>query len=377
MRNLSSLFSRNEEGFHGNLNLSPTQKAKLKAAKIKIQEHLRTGISEIVKAEYDEIISPRFLSQGSSVYKTQNKPCINPPQQIDHDLGCYLPLSYIDDNDHPVLASEIFFTIVDKLLEVLVKKENWKSVVTTKKTCSRVIVNNEIHIDVPLYSIPDKEFQRINEVAKSMKFLFSDMRMDSITQEEWDEIKEQVLLAHRTMGWKPSDPRKLNKYFKQVFEVKGEQLRRICRYLKAWRDFRWKEGGPSSIYLMILADSIFLSEINRRDDIALLKLLQEFPNKLSTPITNPTDKSEIIEIPDNILTELKTYASDFTTDLHSAIYQAMSSGDSCHLIRRHLGDRFPYDNTLPFDDDKIRETVLSTPVTKEPDRVPNNRSRAG
>ena len=128
---------------------------------------------------------------------------------------------------------------------------------------------------------------------------------------------------------------------------------------------------------MILADSIFLSEINRRDDIALLKLLQDFPNKLSAPITNPTDESEIINIPDNILTELKLYASDFTKDLHSAIYQSMSSGDACQLIRRHLGDRFPYDNTLPFDGDRIRETVLSTPVTREPDRVPNNRNRAG
>ncbi|WP_157703140.1 CBASS cGAMP synthase [Alkalispirochaeta alkalica] len=376
MRNLSPLFSRNEQGFLGNLNLSDAQKALIQEAKVKIRDHLRSGITRIIKAEQNIDLSPRFLSQGSSVYKTRNQPCINPPQQIDHDLGCYLPLSFHEETGHPSIAANIFFSVVDLLLEEIVQAENWQGF-KSKDTCSRVIVNEQIHIDIPLYSIPDKEFGLIKESAAKKNFSMDSMSMESISEDEWEIIKNKVLLAHREEDWIPSDPRKLNQYFKYIFENKGEQLRRVCRYLKAWRDYKWQQGGgPSSIYLMILADSIFQSAIDRRDDLALLNVLENIPNRITNPIKNPTDDSETIRINEDDKDSLRVYAIDFARDLKKAIKEAdISSRISCELIRKHVGTRFPIDDTLQF---IPREKVLSNPVEKDrSNREPENRGRAG
>jgi hypothetical protein len=58
------------------------------------------------------------------------------------------------------------------------------------------------------------------------------------------------MLAHRDEGWKPSDPRKLEEWFRAAVRQHGEQLRRVCRYLKNWRDNRWEGCRLSSIALM-------------------------------------------------------------------------------------------------------------------------------
>lgn len=376
MRNLSPLFSRNEQGFLGYLNLSDDQKALIQEAKVKIRDHLRSGITRIIKAEQNIDLSPRFLSQGSSVYKTRNQPCSNPPQQIDHDLGCYLPLSFHEETSHPSIAAAVFFTVVDSLLQDIIETEKWKGF-ECKDTCSRVIVNTQIHIDIPLYSIPDKEFGFIKESADRRSISLDSMSMGSLSAEEWEIIKERVLLAHRKNGWIPSDPRKLNQYFKYIFENKGEQLRRICRYLKAWRDYKWqKGGGPSSIYLMILADSIFQRTIDRRDDLALLNVLENIPNRITNSIKNPTDDSETIRIKDEDRDNLSDHAIEFACELKRAIEDAnISSTSACNLVRNHVGDRFPIDDTLPF---VPRETVLSkTVVADKSNREPENRGRAG
>ncbi len=217
MRNLSPLFSSNENGLIGNLELTKEQKKIIQNAKILIREHLRTGIQHHTKSSFAKEISPRFLSQGSYVYKTRNKPCKNPPQQIDHDIGCYLPLSYIESTKNPSIEADKFFNIVDSLLKEIVEKEKWQSVDISKATCSRVIVNSQIHIDVPLYSIPDNEFHTIKEeVAKNTVFSGTEA-----LEQNWDEIKDNVLLAHRTDDWIVSDPRKLNDYFNNIFEIKA------------------------------------------------------------------------------------------------------------------------------------------------------------
>lgn len=48
----------------------------------------------------------------------------------------------------------------------------------------------------------------------------------------------------------------------------GEQFLRVCRYVKAWRDFNWKNGGPTSVSLMIAIAQGFEGK-KGRDDIAL------------------------------------------------------------------------------------------------------------
>jgi len=381
MRNFSNAFQSIESGFLGNLTLSKEQSQWITSARVKIQEWLRQGISKKLKELENTIVEPRFMSQGSGVYKTRNKPCYVPPQQIDHDLGCYLPLSIAKEiSAIPKIASSVFFTVVDDLLRELVRREEWIDIDTNKKTCSRVIVSNEIHIDVPLYAIPDTEFFTIRErIDKSLACEnFALVKAKLIASWRNVDIKK-VLLAHREQNWIESDPRKLNIYFKKVFEQKGEQLRRICRYLKAWRDYQWKDGGPTSIYLMILANSLFDAEIDR-DDIAMLNVLQGINRRLSDGnynVINPTDPKEPISISDADRQQLLDLSNLFANDLRNALNDDnISDKKATELITKNLGNRFPA-IVVPSTEASIRDKVFSTPISNDEERKPNIRTRAG
>lgn len=375
MRNLSPLFTRPGDGFLSTISLTKNQLERITSAKNLIKEGLRSGIASAIKETRGVTIVPRFMSQGSGVYKTRNQPCKLPPQQIDHDFGCYLPLSVHKETGRPDIASEVFFAIVDEILDTIVKENHWRSLDTTKDTCSRVIIDSEIHIDVPLYSIPDREFHTIIE-----NFSTSDraMRKSISDSKTWGDIESKnVLLAHRKDDWKLSDPRKLNKYFNNAFMFKGEQLRRICRYLKAWRDNIWENGGPSSIFLMTLADDLFGAEIKSRDDLALLDILKGISILKERMIKNPVDPSESLSISERDFSLLKAEASAFSISLEKAIMEPVTSTDACRSVVVHLGDRFPIVPDLPFDPAEVRRIVASTPVQVVSDRRPNDRGRAG
>jgi hypothetical protein len=378
MRNLSTLFANITDGFLGKITPEKSQLIEINNAKIIIRNWLRQSISAAIEESEGILISPRFMSQGSAVYKTRNRPYFVPPQQIDHDFGCYLPLTIIKETGTPKIAARSFFEIVDFLLQQLVKEEHWIGVDTSKKTCSRVIVNQEIHIDIPLYSIPDDEFETIREnIEKSLALSSEAVR---IRLDNWKSVQvHNVLLAHREQGWKVSDPRKLNDYFRKIFMLKGEQLRRVSRYLKAWRDYNWQKGGPTSLYLMLSADDVF--RLQDRDDLALLDVLLKMHENLkddSYKLKNPTDANEIIEIDGIDRTRLKELTGLFSKDLYTAIYDLnISDIESCRQIRRHLGDRFPLADHIPRESLTNREIVLNTPISNTEMRIPNNRGRAG
>ncbi len=52
----------------------------------------------------------------------------------------------------------------------------------------------------------------------------------------WAEM-EDIHLAMRNGEWKKSDPEQVSKWFNDRVTEHGDQLRRVCRYLKAWRDY--------------------------------------------------------------------------------------------------------------------------------------------
>lgn len=322
--------------------------------------------------------TPRFMTQGSAGYKTQNAPC-HPEQQIDYDIGCYFPFSEWED-EKPKTAAKEFFGEVDGILEKLSQSNNW-TLDKSKNTCCRVIIENDIHIDIPLYSIPDDEFKTIAESIESRK---SFSMMDSIEPQEdsWDDFNfDKVLLAQREGDWIESDPRKVNLYFKDAFEKKGEQFRRLCRYLKAWRDFKWKSGGPSSIFLMFLADDLYEKNVGDGDDSALYLLLTKIPGRLNTPILNNAvyndeKKENLTERNIKYIENLKEFSSNFATDLGKAIYdETMDDISACKLIQRHLGNRFPC-CPIPERKKKISDEIRKEPISTTSSN-PLIRTRAG
>lgn len=372
MRDLSDLFKSTTNGFLGKLNLTIDQKTIIYDA-LKI---IKQCLSDVIFQEYE--IHPRFMTQGSAGYKTQNQPCYS-SQEIDYDLGCYLPFSDIEETGKPHRAANVFFQTVDTALEKLTKEKHWKGICNDKDTCCRVLLTNNIHIDIPLYSVPDKEFKTIHECCDSLrKSICSAESYDiEIDEESWENFDyDEVLLAHRKEGWKKSDPRKINMYFRMQFEMKGEQLRRICRYLKAWRDFKWEKGGPTSIYLMCLVEDLFESEDAFGDDIKLLDILNKIPERLKYPVKNKSEDEELKLKRTEDLSKIIDYAILFSQDLQKALTDTTISAEkACSLIQNHLGNRFPIVDSIP--DKPISDKIHSAPITSGNSDMPLARIRVG
>lgn len=336
-----------------------------------------TQIKQTLSEELNKLHSrkPRFMTQGSAGYKTQNAPC-HPEQQIDYDIGCYFPFSEWE-NEKPKRAAKEFFMEVDTILEKLAQTNNW-ILDKSKNTCCRVIIEDDIHIDIPLYSIPDDEFKTITESVESRKS-FSTMDSMEPQEESWDNFNfDKVLLAQREGDWIESDPRKVNLYFKDAFEKKGEQFRRLCRYLKAWRDFKWKSGGPSSIFLMFLADDLYQNNNENGDDNALYLLLSQIPNRLCYPVKNKADeeKESLTERNRKYIESLKEFAGKFAEDLgHAILDESIDDFSACKLIQDNLGNRFPCDN-VPKNGNKIADEIRKEPISTT-SSAPLVRTRAG
>jgi hypothetical protein len=292
MLNLSSLFytTTEEECLLNNLDLTIEQKNLLNEARSEVRQTLRTNLPKVLAeiAGEDAVTQPRFFTQGSWAYKTLNAPAQN-PQQADLDDGAYLPLGFISELHKPSFASKIYFEAVERVLLLLAQQNKWK-LITDKPTCTRLVINDKAHIDIPLYAIPDKEFALLKYAAESRY-----ISMDSAAfadQDVWTALpNNMVLLAHRDDDWKISDPRPIKDWFLNQVSIKGDQLRRIVRYLKAYRDQQWPEGGPTSILLMAAAVPLF-EKRDRRDDLALLDVVRTLPDRLRKGVNNPTDITE-------------------------------------------------------------------------------------
>lgn len=216
--------------------------------------------------------SPRYRLQGSKVYGTQNSPAHTPEQQVDVDLGTYLAATFLDTiaqqdgKKLPVPAkhiAKIYFETVDEALRVLCRKEGWKYLDGNEKkhNCCRIDLSPkgvDAHIDVPLYAMPNQEFEKLEKAAialDSINFAEATMRQNlasQIDEDGWEEL-DVVVMATRQGEWSESDVQKVILHFREASSRIGHPviLRRLWRYVKAWRDQNWREGGgPSSILLM-------------------------------------------------------------------------------------------------------------------------------
>ncbi|MNL02789.1 Cyclic AMP-GMP synthase [compost metagenome] len=367
MLNLSQLFftsDADETALLDHLDLDATQKTEIQNAKGLVRAALREGIPK----KYAELglpgkaPQPRFFTQGSWAYKTLNAPC-QPPQEADIDDGCYLPMTFVtQQTKRPSVAAEAFFRIAEDALAPLVKAKSWRFG-GVKPTCIRIHISTSAHIDVPLYAIPDDEFEKLKKsMALEARAMDSATLNDSI--DRWDTLPlDQVLLAHRDENWMPSDPRPLNDWFIDQVEVQGRQLRRVIRYLKAFRDHQWKSGGPASVLLMAAAVPLFQQEIGR-DDLSLLNVAKGIPRALRTGVSHPTDESE--SLTDRLrkaglaegrdLVEEAAMKFDQFASVLEATLAASDAVQGVIWMRGQFGHRFP---NRP---DRVKISVAATSV---------------
>jgi cyclic GMP-AMP synthase len=367
------------------LDLLAGEERLLKAAKAKIREHLKIAISEATRSRLGRSIVPRFFTQGSSAYKTLNRPPWMPPQRKDFDDGVYLPMTFVK-GARPSQAASTFFAIVDAALKVLITREGWKGF-EEKPACARVIIDDTAHVDVPLYAIPDDEFNKLTKAAMeamtaadSADFDFMRSRMDRL--DSWDVLpSDKVLLAHREEDWKPSDPRKIHEWFLAAVKDYGERLRRECRYLKAWRDFH-KLDYVSSIILMVCAWTVFeeLGQLHlpTRDDLMLLKIAERLPDLFSSEIENAADPPEMLGVSwtaDQRRAAIKA-AAQMREDLDMAINHCWQSEAAVSRMQAIFGSRIPDRPDLVSVKAAAAAAVAAAPVRYTP--APNvGRSTSG
>lgn len=350
MLNLSALFYTEVEFdpcLLDNLSLHDDDRKDIAEAKNEVRMALRDGIPRVYATEGHpgNVPQPRFFTQGSWAYKTLNSPA-QQPQQADVDDGCYLPLSFLNQTDSPSVAAEVFFDVAEKALADIVKERGW--VLSVKPTCIRVEISDLAHIDIPLYAIPDDEFETLVKAENVKRAAFEGIcNFAEAAMDSWEELpKTKVLLAHREEGWMHSDPRPVKEWFVDQVETKGEQLRRVVRYIKAYRDWTWKSGGPSSILLMAAAAPLFVKK-DRRDDQALTDVVKQLPEALRKGVSNPinpkeslTDRLRASSADVDMVEQAALRFEDLGRRLQ-AVLDAGNAEQACAWLRGLFGPRFP------------------------------------
>lgn len=365
---------------------TPTQWQTLVDAKNAIRDHLRASLraASTQLLCMDRQIGPRFRSQGSCVYRTLIQPA-HTGQEMDWDFGVYLPVEIMDAR--PKTAAKTYFDLAEVTLDDLCKKRRW-SLDRTKKSCVRVNITPWAHIDVPLYAVPASEFHTIQERARTTAQLYGGTRDSKMLSESADfaempepfwQMIEGVHLATRAGEWIKTDPEEVARWYNDRLEHHGEQLRRICRYVKGWRDYYWPNcDGPSSVSLMILVARNFVPRL-RRDDLALEDAARAIYEGIGQDIYEP-----VIDGGDADFNRLdatqrklgKTLAKDLLDQLwNSRHYGSLNlAQDAIRNVRGQFGNRIADDASFIELDDSADLVRRSTAAAVAPPLVGSNQS---
>ncbi len=342
--------------FYEATKVSPSKREYLVACKNKIREHLRPAIeaASTTLLGMDDKVTPRFRTQGSWAYGTCVQPCTMPPQEIDWDYGLYLPIAVLEENGLPKTMAKTYFDLVERELNLLCLREHWV-LDRSKVTCIRLKVADWAHIDVPLYAASEEEFAKVRETVskasmegfRTMDSLAEGFAVDGAEWElsgpSWDEM-DGIYLANRNGEWVESDPHDVAKWFSDRCEEHGPQLKRVCRFLKSWRDYQWPNGGPTSISIMIAVSQHFEPE-SGRDDLAIERSARLLAAALLLDIREPGidgGKDDFNRLDDLARRDASARANALAQSLRYAcslsLPQAQRAVDE---LRSKFGDRLP------------------------------------
>ncbi|WP_420211406.1 CBASS cGAMP synthase [Burkholderia aenigmatica] len=349
------LYSSVQSGtFAANIAVSPEQRRFLVSCKNKIRDHLRPAIEKVSTTVLgmDRQVTPRFRTQGSWAYGTCVHPCTLPPQEMDWDFGIYLPVTVWEENGPPIHMAKAYFMLVERLLKELCDDEGW-TLDKSKGTCIRVNVSAWAHIDVPLYAASEAEFKKVYEVrvAATVRKSFAmdsadfaeSVNLGDLVGQSWDEM-EGIVLATRSGEWVASDPNDVAKWFLDRIEEHGPQLQRVCRFLKAWRDYRWDKKGPTSVSIMIAVAQNF-EPVLSRDDLALERAALALAKAILADIREPgidNGADDFNRLDANERLEASGLAQELADSLkHAREHSVVQAPRVIMILKGQLGDRLP------------------------------------
>lgn len=329
-----------------------------------------------------QIVDVRFLTQGSHAYQTLIRPAFAGTQEIDLDDGIYFPMPFV--GGRPLFASTGLFSIVRSALTELVRNEGW-AFGKPKDTCLRInLPRHHAHIDLPLFAVEEAAFSNIRKnLEESIGVPLNEAvnLNDALSQfglRDQRLTDSQILLAHRQEDWIESDPKTIHDWFESKVDTHGPVLRRVCRYLKAWRDKTWPSNGPSSIALMALAvavmDALRAQASESRDDLVTQYIADELHDRIMAGnITGPsslpafdtgwTDRSEIA-----------ARAQELAEGLTNALFKTADQTQVVKILVELFGERFPDEpDAVSLDmSDQIEAMVDVAPATVAAPAVGNS-----
>ena len=324
----------------------------LKPEDQKILAELMIELSDSLKEEFMKL-NPRFWTQGSFAYNTLNRPYRTPPQEMDIDDGAYLPMMFFEDK--PAIGHQLLLLLVDaSLYSLAAERHGW--LFEPKEMCGRIkIPARNVHIDVPMYAIPQDKFlekEVLLEKAESLRYSIEES-YDGISMVDhalYDQLDaDYVNLAVRIADqkWIKSDPKDVHLWFQDACQRNGRHLRKICRIIKAWRDATdWQESnGPSSISLMAaIVDIADRTELDTKDfGSIMLTVAKELPFVFRSGVESPDSNDERplfphIDVHEKKHTETISKLEELASSLESA-YNAQTKQEALNTLNSKYGNR--------------------------------------
>ena len=287
------------------------EKVQAKLAKTKIRylsqdeqekvAQLIYGLDDEAREEFIKL-TPRFWTQGSFQYNTLNCP-FHPGQEMDIDDGTYLPMPIFESE--PKIGHTLLLLLVDSSLKSL-EAENTHWYFEPKRTCGRIKLPLEkTHIDVPMYAIPKDQFEKkqialealyanVNKAMYESYEEYADALFEKHESYEVDSEHVNLALRDGDKKWLNSDPKIVEDWFNLSCHRIGRHLRKVCRFMKAWRDAQWDVGGPSSICLMAATVNILDRVPHDKDDLgATMKVVaQHLAEEFAKGVESPDDTDD-------------------------------------------------------------------------------------
>lgn len=295
--------------FNSTISLNNDKKESL----LKSRNSLKKRIKKYFSEKKNDEIQPKFWSQGSFEMKTIVNPIPetddegNLLMKYDLDYGIYFIETGNQDKKRSISAwHDWVYEAVDGHTNTPPQKKN---------TCVRVIFADGHHIDLPIYY-------------------------------KNGEIPE---LAHKSKGWIYSDPKAFFDWFNERAKS-DQQLRRIVRYLKAWRNYKELKNSstklPSGFALTILATKNFVANLN--DDKAFKLTVEKVKMELDKKFeckrpTTPIDEDVFADFSE-------TRKSHFLNSLNLLVEACKKAEDeknfknASEYLQKQFGDRFPTGN---------------------------------
>ncbi len=315
--------------FEDKITINRSRVDSLRVSRNKLREKIKTYFKDKKSSE----TQPKFHGQGSFMSKT----LINPIPRVIEENGEEKTLyKYdIDDgvyficNDDDCTRKSIN-TYHSWIVDATDGHTNTKPI--DKNTCVRIIFSDGHNIDLPIYFTEDENHE----------------------------------LAHKSKGWLESDPKEFTKWVTDSFKT-NYQIRRLIKYVKAWKDFREYSNQslilPSGLIFTILVIRNYVS--NDRDDIAFFETVKAIRNSLGISFTcyrptKPTNEDLLAEYnnSEKILSELDSLVSKAETAINED-----DSQESCKKWQSVFGDRFSCSN---LSNQQNLESLKATAAVSKP-----------